>query len=234
MPRQSGSARVCGATSRMAAATASAWPGAAWKRAKMVSVIGLPGEFGDPVSFPGLAAVVGERLLEPEGPGGDIREDEAHEDGSVVQGFLVVELAAAVLEAARHGDAQLALGAVGEGDAPLVRGRVVYADAHAFDVACGPVQLQFADVGLAVPPGPYDRRPVVLDPGVGAGERMQTPRQMALPVAELEIEIVRPTERRRDGPGGLAVGRRGQQQTAGDECAAKGVGEGFHGVKAPI
>src|SRR5918998_4645816 len=57
----------------------------------------------DPVDFPGLAPVVRERLLEPDGIGRDVRDDEANKNGPAVKRLLVVELAAAVLELADRG-----------------------------------------------------------------------------------------------------------------------------------
>src|SRR5438477_10645838 len=54
----------------------------------------------NPVRLPGLAAVVGERLLESNRVGRERRDDEADQDGASVERILAVELAAPVLELA--------------------------------------------------------------------------------------------------------------------------------------
>src|SRR6185312_4151324 len=134
MKTQPGSARDGDTTSPRAAASAAACPARAWKRMKTESSMRAIGasaaELGNPVGLPGLAAVVGEGLLELEALGGDVGEDEAHEDHPVVQRVLGVELPSPVLEAADHRQAHRSLGAVGVADAPLAGLRSVDPEAH--------------------------------------------------------------------------------------------------------
>lgn len=84
----------------------------------------------DPVRLPGLAVVVGERLLELERGRRDVREHEAHEDRAAVVGFLIVELAATVTESADRRHAERAARAVRELGLPLMRLGVVHAKAE--------------------------------------------------------------------------------------------------------
>ena len=51
-------------------------------------------------------------------------------------------------------------------------------------------------VGAAIPDLPDDGRALDLDPGRGAGQRMQATRQVGLPGADLEVEIVLAVPRR--------------------------------------
>jgi hypothetical protein len=66
-----------------------------------------------PVLLPGFAPVVRKGLFEAAGRRGDVRDDEADQDGPAVDGLLIEELAPAVLEFADHGLAQGAAGAAG-------------------------------------------------------------------------------------------------------------------------
>src|SRR5690606_36871226 len=59
-----------------------------------------PFDLGDPVGFPGLAAIGRESLFETCGGRRDVGPDEAHDDRFPFKLFLVVELAATVVEAA--------------------------------------------------------------------------------------------------------------------------------------
>src|SRR4051812_29707967 len=74
----------------------------------------------DPVDFPGLAAIVGKGLLEPAGFRSDLRDDEPHQDGAAIQGLLVIDPAAPVLETADGGCGQSPAAAACEVEAPLV------------------------------------------------------------------------------------------------------------------
>jgi hypothetical protein len=63
----------------------------------------------DPIYFPGLAAVCGERLLDLAGFCFDVRDDEAHQDRASVEILLIVKLAPAVLEFASRRRAECAV-----------------------------------------------------------------------------------------------------------------------------
>src|SRR5678815_5035751 len=80
---------------------------------------------GDPVRFPSLNAVIGERLLESIGVRRDLGEHAADQDGAPIEFLLVVELPSSVLELTDRGCAQGAAGAVREIEAPLTRLRIV-------------------------------------------------------------------------------------------------------------
>src|SRR5258708_20188109 len=90
------------------------------KSARFVSSICHPGEGRDPVHLPGLAAILRERLFKAEGLRGDVRKNKSHLDGSAVERFLVVELAAPILEPAAHGLAQCAVPSAGPLAFPLL------------------------------------------------------------------------------------------------------------------
>ena len=68
-----------------------------------------------------------------------LRDDEAHQHAAVAELFLIVELAAPVLESADGRHAERAAAAVGEVQAPLARLRVVEAQRQRLDVAGGAV-----------------------------------------------------------------------------------------------
>src|SRR5258708_1051077 len=104
------------------------------KSARFVSSICHPGESCDPVHLPGLAAILRERLFKAEGLRGDVRKNKSHLDGSAVELFLVVELAAAIREPADHGLARCALAAVGPMDVPLVVLGIVETRRRTFEV----------------------------------------------------------------------------------------------------
>jgi hypothetical protein len=74
----------------------------------------------DPVHFPGLAAVIGEGLLEVTRIRSDIGDDEADQDGAAVECFLVDEFAPSILELADCRNAQNAAAAAGDIQAPLM------------------------------------------------------------------------------------------------------------------
>src|SRR5262249_43379730 len=145
---------------------------------------------GDPVHFPALAAVVRKGLLEAPGVGAERGDDEPHEDSAAVEGLLVVELAAAVLELADGRLAQRPAARIGEVEARLAGGRVVEPEAHALEVAGRAVGHQLHEVGLAVQDAPYERGALVFEPGLRAGERMIQAFELRFPGADLEIEVV--------------------------------------------
>ena len=93
---------------------------------------------GDPIYFPGFAAVVGEGLLEVR-RGVHVSPLEADQDGFTVDGVLGEKFATAVFEFADLGwvqDANLAIGPI---EPPLVRLRIVRTQSQTFDVAGGAV-----------------------------------------------------------------------------------------------
>src|SRR6202035_573922 len=90
----------------------------------------------DPVDLPGLASVVREGLLEMARRRSDVRDDEPHANGSAIQGLLIEELAASLLEFTDRGLAQGAVIGVGVIEAPLVGLGIVEAQRQTLDVTC--------------------------------------------------------------------------------------------------
>ena len=88
---------------------------------------GYAGLVGDPVYFPGFAAVVGEGLFEVGGGRGDVRPNKATEDGFAIGAgwFGVEKLAAAIFEFADGGRAHRAALAGAPVEAPLAGLRIV-------------------------------------------------------------------------------------------------------------
>ena len=144
----------------------------------------------DPVNLPGFASVVREGLLEMARIRSDIRYDKSNEYGPVIQGFLVIKLAASIFELANRGLGQRASAAAGKIKAPLTRLRIVQAQVQTFDVPCGTVGFEFHQIRATVPKFADDGRPVILDPAIGTGEWMLQAAQMSLPSTDLEVEIV--------------------------------------------
>src|SRR5262249_23202363 len=144
----------------------------------------------DPVHFPRLAAISRESLLEVTRGRSDVRDHEAHQDRFAIEGFLVDELAPAVLEATDRGYAQSTARAVGEIEAPLAGVRVVQAQGQGLDVTGRPVDVKLYEVGAAVPDFSHDGGAVVFDPVRGAGQGMHEALQVRLPGADLEIEVM--------------------------------------------
>src|SRR6266487_4618598 len=85
-----------------------------------------PRIFVDPVGFSGLASVVLKCLLRLRRVGRDAPDGKSHEDGFAVDRFLIVEVAATVLELTYTGNtAQRAAFRCREIDIPLMRRGVV-------------------------------------------------------------------------------------------------------------
>src|SRR6266404_5687215 len=127
----------------------------------------------DPVHFPGLSSVVGERLLEADRIRRERRDDEANQDGAAPERVLAEKLAAPVLELAVHRRAQRTAAAVREVQAPLVRVGVVEAQAQALDGPLRAVDLELHQIGAAVPNLSHRGRAGMLDPGGGARQGMR-------------------------------------------------------------
>src|SRR5690606_19003409 len=83
----------------------------------------------DPVAYPRLAAVVGQRLLEAPRVRADLRDDEPDEDRPAIEGIRSIEHAASILELAIHGIGHDAVPAVGEVETPLPGFGVIQAQA---------------------------------------------------------------------------------------------------------
>src|SRR4029079_18770664 len=143
--------------------------GGSWRRS--ASVLDARVE-RNPVRLPRFAAVVGERLLEAAGAGGDAGDHELHEKRAAVERFLIVELAAAVAELADRRLRHLAVRGVGEVQRPLLRLRMIETHADGLEVAPGAVGDELDDVGAAVEERAYGGDPLHLDPLVPAGERL--------------------------------------------------------------
>src|SRR5438477_8627829 len=146
----------------------------------------------NPVHFPRLATVVRERLLEAARVRRDVGDQEAHVDGPAIERLLVIELTAPVLELAGHRLTHGARADVREIEAPLAGFGIVESQAHAFEMAGRPIGHELHQIGPAVRDAAHRARAVVLDPGLGAGQGMLQARQVRLPGADLEIEIVLP------------------------------------------
>src|SRR5215471_13766833 len=144
----------------------------------------------DPVNFPSLTAVIGERLFEVTGIRGNVGNDEAHQDGAAIQSFLIVELAAAIPEFpdGRHADRPGP--AIGEVEAPLVRLRIVKAQVETLEMASWAIGNQFHEVSATVPHLAHHRHAVVINPRRGTGERMEQTPQVRLPGADLEVKVM--------------------------------------------
>src|SRR6266851_1238556 len=78
----------------------------------------------DPVHLPSLASIIGKCLLKAARIGSDVRYDKSNQDGPVIQGFLVIKLAASIFEFANRWLGQRASGAAGKIKAPLMRLRI--------------------------------------------------------------------------------------------------------------
>ena len=81
----------------------------------------------DPVHFPSLASIIGEGLLKAARIRSDVRDDKSNQDGPVIQGFLVIKLAASIFEFANRRLGQRASAAAGKIQSPLMRLRIVEA-----------------------------------------------------------------------------------------------------------
>jgi hypothetical protein len=69
--------------------------------------------------------------------------------------------------------------------------RVVETQRQALDVAAhSAVGFELLQLRAAIPNRPGDGGAVKFDPGIGAGQGMQTALQMNLPTADFEIEVV--------------------------------------------
>src|SRR5271157_5890176 len=106
-----------------------------------------PRLIGDPVDLPGLAAVVGEGLLEMGCVGSELGPVKANQDRLAVDGVLRVELADAVLELANLGRVENADLLVIPIESPLVGCGVVHAQGQADDAAAGAIPLALIDLG---------------------------------------------------------------------------------------
>src|SRR5262249_5847353 len=119
-------------------------------------------------------------------------DDESDEDRSALEGILTVELAAAALEFPDRRRRQGARPAVREVQAPLARRRIVEAQAQAFDVAVGAIDLELDQVGSTLPDLGDHGGALVFDPGRGPAQGMLKTPEMGFPGADLEVEIVLP------------------------------------------
>src|SRR5215472_13950436 len=123
------------------------------------------GLVGDPVDLPGFAAVIGERLFEVSGVRGDLRPDESQQNHAAVDLFPIIKLALTVLEFTNGRYAKGAVFGVGPVDAPLMSGRIVETESHAFDVAGAAAGFELFDIGASVPEFSRDRGAVKFVPG---------------------------------------------------------------------
>src|SRR5580692_11541111 len=178
---------------------------------------GFPGVVRDPIHFPGLAVVGGEGLLEVTRVGRDGGDHEADEDGAAVEGLLVQELAAPLLEFAHCRYAEATAPTARDIQTPLVRFGVVQTQGRELEVALWPLGFQLHQVGAPVPNFAHDAGAVVLPPDRGAREGMQQPRDVGFPGADLEVKVVMPVVH--DNPG-VGLCPRGCRQN-GDQDGAQ-------------
>src|SRR5215472_1815572 len=73
-----------------------------------------------------------------------------------------------------------------------MRLRIVQAQRQTFDVASWTTDLQFDQIGTAVPDFPDDGCAVIFDPGGGTSERVHQAFHVGLPTTNLEVEVVLP------------------------------------------
>ncbi len=129
----------------------------------------------------------------------DVRYDESDKNGPTIQQFLIVELAAPIVELPDRGLGHDAVVAVGKIEAPLIRLRIVETQAQTFEVTGWAIGLELQQIGAAIPDLADDRRAFHVDPGRRAGQGMQAALYVCFPGADLEIEIMLAVAR----PGGF-------------------------------
>ena len=144
----------------------------------------------DPVKLPGLAAVIRKRLLGLSRVGADPPNGKSHEDGFTVDRLLVIEVAAPILEFPDATGTQHAHSGSGEGQTPLVSGRIVRAQGQQFELTRRTIGVELRQIGTAVPHLFDHSRAVHLDPGGRAGQWLQKARRVRLPRPKIEVEIM--------------------------------------------
>src|SRR5215472_37748 len=143
----------------------------------------------DPVHFPSLASIVGERLLKMGRLGVQICPLISNQDGFAIDRILSDEHTAPIFEFAdlrRVEDSRFASRPV---EPPLVRFWVVQADDEAFDVCIWSVEYGLFDF-RTIPDLPAGTRALVLYPFVRSGQGMQPALQVIPAVADQRVEIV--------------------------------------------
>ena len=124
----------------------------------------------NPVDFPSLASVIGERLFKVRRTRGHVRPNKSNQDNFAVNRILGEKLAASILEFADLGWIQDAILAVGPIEPPLVGLRIVQPESQAFDVARSrTINLDRVQLSAAVPNLVALSSTVKLDPGIGTG-----------------------------------------------------------------
>src|SRR5579862_556965 len=145
----------------------------------------------NPVHLPCFAAVCRKRLFVAARIRSEAQEGEAHQDRPVLVRFLVIEHTAPVFELTDQGrGVQYAAVAVGEQQVPLLGLRIVETQSQELQLARGALGLYLRQVGASPPNLAHQHRAVQRGPGVGTGERMQQPRHMDVPGAELPVEAM--------------------------------------------
>ena len=123
----------------------------------------------------------------------DLGPEIADEDLAAGDLLLVIEGAAPVIGEAADGgwQAEGAVARIGPVKAPLGRCRVVETSVSpSMSARRLGSDAELVHVGAAVPDGPTERRPFVLDPLGRAAQRIRQPAQVDLPAAEGEVEVV--------------------------------------------
>src|SRR5215467_9030286 len=136
---------------------------------RFVSFIVYPYLIGNPVDFPCLAAIFGERLFKMSGISCDVRPNVANQDSSTVKGLLIEKFTAPILELSYRGLAQDTILAVGPIETPLVRLGIVQTKGQTFDVAGRAVGFELLELCAAIPHLSGDRSAVKFDPRSGSG-----------------------------------------------------------------
>src|SRR6185295_15052166 len=122
------------------------------------------GVYRDPVYFPGLAAIIRERLFKPARIRSDVRNNKANKDGSTIERLLVVELTTSIFELADCGYAQATATAAGKIETPLTRFGIVQTQVQTFEVTGRAIGFEFHQIGAAIPNLPDYGRTVILNP----------------------------------------------------------------------
>jgi len=129
-------------------------------------------------------------LFEATGVRSERSDDEPHLDRAAMKGFLVEKFAASMFEFTCGGLRKSAVTAVGEIERPLMRVRIVKAQAHSFEVSGRAVCAEFDQICVAVPNRADGRPAVTLNPVRRTAKRRRETAQVGFPCAYLEIKVV--------------------------------------------
>src|ERR1035438_3860872 len=106
------------------------------------------------------------------GVGGDVGPNIPYQHHSAMNCFLIVKLAAPILELADCRHAYSSIPAIRKIEAPLARPGIVEAQVQSFHVTCGTIDLEFHEIGFPVPNLPNNRSAHIFAPGASPTKRM--------------------------------------------------------------